>query len=122
MDLYREDILEHYRHPHNFGKLEDANTQAREANASCGDIFELQLRITESTITEARFRGVGCALSIAAGSLLTDTLKGKSLQEASGFGESDMLKLLGVTVSSMRMKCVTLPLRALQKALRGVSD
>lgn len=122
MDLYREEILEHYKHPQNFGELAIVSTKAREANASCGDLIELQLRLRDLTIAEVRFKGVGCALSIAAASMLTVKLKHKRVEEALRLDEGFMLDLLGVDVSSMRMKCVTLPLRALKRALGEIAE
>lgn len=117
MDMYREEILEHYKHPHNFGDLPKPTVSVREANASCGDLIEFQLLIRDRQIVEARFKGVGCALSIASASLLSDQLQGTEIAEALKFDERSMLDLLGVEVSSMRTKCVDLPLRALKRAL-----
>lgn len=117
MDIYREEILEHYKNPHNFGDFDEPSVQAREANASCGDLIELQLVIEDSRVSDARFKGVGCALSVAAASLLTDELKGLGLDEAKALDEDFILGLMGIEVGSMRMKCISLPLRALNKAL-----
>lgn len=117
MDMYREEILEHYKHPHNFGELTKPTVSVREANASCGDLIELQLLIRDRRIVDVRFQGVGCALSIASASLLTDHLKDTGVAEASKFNEQSMLDMFGIEVSSMRRKCVALPLRALKLAL-----
>lgn len=119
MDLYREEILDHYKNPRNFGDLDKPNVKAREANASCGDLIELQFKLRESTIADVAFKGSGCALSIAAASLLTEALKGKTIDEALKFDEQTMLDLLGIEVSGMRMKCVLLPFRALEEALKN---
>jgi len=117
MDPYREEILAHYKHPSNFGDLCDATVVAREANASCGDLVELSLKIVGSKIVDVKFKGVGCALSIASSSLLTEQLKGKTIAEVEKFDERFVVSLVGVEVSSMRMKCILLPLRGLERAL-----
>ena len=120
-DLYREEILEHYKHPHNFGELSKATVTVREANASCGDLIELQLLVRSGTIVKAKFKGVGCALSLATASILTDDIQGKTVGEALRFDEQRVIALLGTEVSPMRRKCVLLPLRALDKALEKIS-
>ncbi len=120
MDFYREEILDHYKNPRNFGELEDATHSVREANASCGDLVELQLRVENGKIKDIAFKGMGCALSMAAASLLTEAIKGKSVSEVQVVDEKMMNDLLGVEVSATRKKCVMLPLRGLQKALSEV--
>lgn len=122
MDLYREEIIEHYKHPLNFGELTDASVAVREANASCGDLVEFQLKLDGSVIEKIRFKGVGCALSIASSSMLTEEIKGKSISEVLALDEKFMRKLLKIEVSSMRLKCVLLPLRALKRALGKVEE
>lgn len=118
MDPYREEILAHYKHPSNYGDLPDATVVTREANASCGDLIELSLKVVDSKIIDVRFKGVGCALSIASASLLTEQLKGKRTSDASRISERFVLDLVGVEVSSMRTKCILLPFRALGNALK----
>lgn len=130
MDIYREEILEHYKNPKNFGEIKDATSKARDANASCGDLIEIWIKLRslddgreaslkddDAVIEGIKFKGVGCAISIAASSLLTQELKGKTLKEARDVNLDDMRDLLGVDVSSARVKCLTLPLRALEKCL-----
>ncbi len=120
MDYYREEILDHYKNPRNFGEIEDATHSAREANASCGDLMELQLKVENGKVVDVAFKGMGCALSIAAASLLTEAIKGKSVSEARAVDKKMMNELLGIEVSATRSKCVFLPLRGLKKALSGV--
>ena len=117
MDFYREEILDHYKNPRNFGELEDATHSVREANASCGDLVELQLKVENEKIVDVAFKGMGCALSMAAASLLTEAIRGKSVLEVRAIDEKMVNELLGVEVSATRKKCVLLPLRGLQKAL-----
>ena len=118
MDPYREEILTHYKHPSNYGDLPDATVTVREANASCGDLIELSLKVVDAKIVGVRFKGVGCALSIASASLLTEQLEGKLISDVARMSERFVLDLVGVEVSSMRTKCILLPFRALGNALK----
>ncbi len=121
--IYRDNIIDHYKNPRNFGDLSDANVVAREANASCGDMLQLALKLQvtsnkQQEITDVKFKSIGCAISTAAGSLLTEAILGKTVEELKQLTDRDIVGLLGIEVSPTRMKCATLPLRALQKALR----
>lgn len=124
--IYRDHIIDHYQNPRNFGppplKLREGELviKVSEANSSCGDMLELFLvvRGKGARVVDVGFQGLGCAISTAAGSLLTEAILGKTINEVKKFSEEDMMALLGIEVSPTRMKCATLPLRALQKALR----
>ncbi len=126
MDIYREEILDHYKNPRNFGDLENATHSAREANASCGDLIELSIQVSNTgrgkVIQDVRFKGIGCALSTASSSLLSEKLKGMSVEAVLKLSIDDVVELLGSEISTTRMKCVALPLRALQRALGVVDD
>jgi len=115
---YQAQILDHYKHPHNRGALEPATHTSREANPLCGDEIVLALRVDGTgRIEDARFDGEGCAISMASASLLTDALKGKTLEEAQALDRPTVLGSLGVPLSAVREQCALLPLRALQAAL-----
>ena len=116
-DLYRDYILEHYRRPHNFGVLEDANVSQEGANPLCGDRITLQMRVHDGVIDAVGFTGRGCAISQASASLLTDEIKGKGVEVAASMKASDVLDLLGIDISPARMKCAMLSLETLQGAL-----
>jgi nitrogen fixation NifU-like protein len=120
MDLYREEILDHFKNPRNFGVVKKAKLRAKETNASCGDVMEMSLRVKGGRINEVRFQGEGCAISIAAGSMLTEMAKGRKIKEMRELTEEEMIKRLGIKVSSGRRKCVTLGLVVCQKALKKV--
>lgn len=116
--LYQENILDHYKHPHNAGRLEGATLRARELNPSCGDVIELFLLLDGcDRVQDVRFDGHGCAVSTASVSMLTDRIKGRPLAEVMALGERDVLALLGIEVGPLRMKCAMLSLRALKSAL-----
>jgi len=116
-DIYRETILDHYRHPRNYGDLPNANAHARDSNVLCGDVVEMQLRIDANRIEEARFRGEGCAISIATASMLTEFSKGKSISEIKGLGNKELVKLLGTDPGPARIECAILGLEVMKAAI-----
>ncbi len=116
-DIYRETILDHYRHPRNYGDLPNANAHARDSNVLCGDVVEMQLRINANRIEEARFRGEGCAISIATASMLTEFSKGKSISEIKGLGNKELIKLLGTDPGPARIECAILGLEVMKAAI-----
>ncbi len=122
-ELYMENILDHYKHPHNAGRLEAAQLHARELNPSCGDVIELFLQTdAHGKIEAVKFDGTGCAVSQASVSMLTDALKGMTVEEAERLSETDILKMLGIDVGPMRLKCAMLSLRTLKSALACHTD
>ena len=117
--IYKETILDHFRHPRNYGDLPDANARAKDSNVLCGDVIEIQLRIKVNRIDEARFRGEGCAISIATASMLTEFAKGKSISEIKKLGKEELIKLLGADPGPGRIECALLGLEVLKAALDG---
>jgi len=118
-DIYRDIILDYYRHPRNAGELENADVRAKDSNPLCGDIIEMQLKINDGKIDDVRFQGKGCAISQASASMLTEVVKGKSLDEVKGMGKSDVLELLGIDPGPTRIKCALLGLKVLKLAVYG---
>jgi nitrogen fixation NifU-like protein len=118
MDLYRENILDHYRHPRNFGSLEEPDKTAESYNATCGDRIRFEININDTFhIEELRFSGSGCAVSIAAASMLSEEIKGKKIRDVMKIKGKHMTGLIGSKLTPSRVKCATLPLEVLQKAL-----
>jgi nitrogen fixation protein NifU and related proteins len=118
-DLYRDEILEHYRNPHNFGILDQPTTAKEGANPLCGDRITLMLGIgDDGYVHEVAFTGRGCAISQASASMLTDEIKGKSLDEISHLGRQDVLDNLGIEISPARLKCAMLSLETLREATK----
>lgn len=115
-DLYREVILEHYKHPHNAGTLEHPDISHEEHNPLCGDRIRIDLQVESGIITDVRFQGRGCAISQASASLLTDELRGKSLDEARAISKEEMLDLIGIPLDKnpVRIKCALLGLKTLK--------
>ncbi len=141
-DLYREVILDHNRRPRNFGELEDADRIVEGVNPLCGDRMTLYVKLNGDTVQDIRFKGTGCAISVASSSLMTERVKGASLQDtlalfkkvhdmltAAEFDESANIEeldklaaLSGVRAYPTRVKCATLAWHALRNALTGTHD
>ena len=121
-DLYRDYILEHYRRPHNFGRLDQPTVTREGANPLCGDRITLELGVKDGVVEAVGFTGRGCAISQASASLLTDEIKGKSLDDVEAFGADDLLDLLGIEISPARLKCAMLSHDTLRGALSQLAD
>ncbi len=120
-DLYRDEILEHYRRPHNFGTLPNPDASYEGSNPLCGDRITLMLEIgDDSTVSDVAFTGRGCAISQASASLLTDEIRGKSLTDVARLGNQDVLDALGIEISPARLKCALLSVDTLRRALAGM--
>ena len=103
--MYRENILDHYREPHNAGRLEAATFSHKELNPSCGDTIELFVKLEGGRVADVRFDGHGCAISQASVSMLTDHLKGMDVESLKKLAKEDIFKLLGVEVGMTRLRC-----------------
>ncbi|MCX8104084.1 MAG: SUF system NifU family Fe-S cluster assembly protein [Candidatus Bipolaricaulota bacterium] len=115
-------IIEHYKNPQNFGHLENPDIVHEEGNPSCGDQIRIELKIENNRIADVRFSGKGCAISQAAASILTEEIKGKTLDEVKEFDKQKMLDLLGVEISAMRMKCALLALKVVKAGVYGIQE
>ena len=117
MDYYREYILDHYRNPRNYGKLDQPDVHAEDSNPLCGDQLAMDLLVEGDCIKEVRFQGRGCAISQAAASMLSEKIEGKTVQEVVALGKDDVLEDLGIDISPARTKCAFLSLRVLHRGL-----
>ena len=118
-DIYKDIILDYYRNPRNFGELENPDVRVKDSNPLCGDIIEMQLKIRDGKIEDVRFKGRGCAISQASASMLTELIKGKTLDDAKALGKSDVLEMLGIDPGPTRIKCALLGLKVLKLAVYG---
>jgi nitrogen fixation protein NifU and related proteins len=118
-DLYREVILDHYKHPRNYGLLEPSDAQAEGQNPLCGDEVTVSIRFGDDgeTIEAIGFEGRGCAISQAATSMLTDLVKGRTAAEVAALPKEEILDELGIPLSPVRLKCAILGLGVVKVAL-----
>lgn len=116
--IYRENILDHNQNPRNKGVLEAASFSYKYRNPACGDNIEIQVRIKNGHVEKMMFDGVGCAISTASTSIMTDFVKGKSVEEVISITQADVLSYLGIPISPGRETCAFLPLFSLQKGIK----
>ena len=117
MNMYQEIILEHYKHPQNRGQIDNPDTEREGYNPLCGDKITVQLKIEDNRIKDIKFTNRGCAISTAAMSLLTEHVKGKTLEEVKEFDKDFVLKTLGIAISPARVECVLLGLKTVKLAV-----
>ncbi|RMD58227.1 SUF system NifU family Fe-S cluster assembly protein [Candidatus Woesearchaeota archaeon] len=114
IEMYQEAILDHYRNPRNFGHLENPDIVSRDVNTSCGDEIEFQLSVKDGVVEDVRFSGEGCAISRAAASMLSELVKGKRVEEVAKINKEDVISLLSIPISPMRLKCALLGFKVLK--------
>jgi len=119
-DLYKQVILEHYQHPHNHGTLADATNSYEDSNPLCGDKIRMEMKIQDGIIADVKFTGKGCAISQASASMLTDEIKGKTLQELQAIDKQTVLDMLGIPLGPSRIKCALLPLKVMKASAYGM--
>jgi nitrogen fixation NifU-like protein len=122
-DMYQEIILQHYRAPKNFGELAHPDLSGEESNPNCGDRITVQLKLdeTKQSIVEVRFHGEGCAISMASASMLTLKLAGQPLEAVRKITRDDVLKLVAIPLSPVRVKCALTGFAAFGRALSGAT-
>lgn len=121
-DLYREVIIEHYKHPAYRGKLDPHDAAFADSNPLCGDHIEITLRIADGKVAEAAFDGHGCAISQASADLLMESIIGKPVEEVKQLNKQDILDLLGIDLGPVRLKCALLSLKVLKAGVYGLGE
>ena len=119
-DLYMENIIDHYENPHNKGRLEHPDVAYEEDNPVCGDHIRVELKVDDGVVSDVRFDGHGCSISQASASMLTEEIKGKTLEEVKRIDKQAVLDLLGIPIGPVRMKCALLSLKVLKAGAYGI--
>lgn len=122
-DLYRELIIDRYKHPHYRGSLDPHDMSYEDDNPLCGDHIRIELRVDEENIvTEAVFEGKGCSISQASADLLIESIIGKNVEEVKQLSKEDVLDLLGIELGPVRLKCALLSLKVLKAGVYGLGE
>ena len=116
--MYKENILDHFKNPHNKGQIENAEIRFTENNPLCGDVISINLKLTHHKVEDIKFVGRGCAISQSAMSMITDEIKGKTLEETKNISREDVVKMLGIEIGPVRIKCAVLGLVAVKNGIK----
>lgn len=117
LEIYKEHIIDLYKHPHNKGTLENPTHECLKNNPLCGDEIKIQLQIKDDKIINVKFDGVGCTISMASTSMLTDKIKEMKMKDVRELTKEDILEMLHIPISPVRLKCALLSLDTLKGAL-----
>lgn len=117
-DIYTEMIIDYSRNPLNFGQIDGCDVTHHDSNPLCGDSLDMDLKFEDGKISDVKFRGKGCAICMACSSVLTELVKGKTMDEARALAKDDVLSELGLEhLQAVRIKCALLSLKILKFAL-----
>ena len=117
-EIYKEIIMDHYKNPRNFGKLEGADFSAEDNNPLCGDHVEMAVKVADGRVSDVKFIGRGCAISMAASSIITELIQGMSMEDLRKFDKEQLLEAMGnPDLGPVRVKCALLPLKTLKLGL-----
>lgn len=115
LEIYAENILEHYKNPKNFGRIKNPDIEAKDVNPVCGDRIEIYVKLDKKgKIKDIKFSGAGCAITQASASMLTERFKGKHIDEIKDMSNEELVKILNISISAGRLKCALLPLKVLK--------
>lgn len=117
LDMYAEELIYNYEHQKNKGTIPDATMKRHEENISCGDKITVYMKVENGKVTDVKYDGIGCVISMGTSSILTDFLKGKRIEEIEAFDRKKLLDLISIDPGPVRMHCATLSLRAIKKAV-----
>ncbi len=120
--LYREAIIDHYKHPRHKGHLPDPDIHYHDTNPFCGDEVTIELKVEDGVVVDAAFDGRGCAISQASASMMMEEIIGMPVEELRQWTKEDILDMLGIEIGPVRLKCALLPLKALKAGLWGLEE
>lgn len=121
-DLYRDNILDHAKHPRCQGTIENPDVTYEDANPLCGDKLRMDFRITDGRLVQVRFSGAGCSISQASASMLCEAIEGKTLDEIKQLTREDVLEMLGLELGPVRLKCALLALKTVKAGVYGLTQ
>jgi len=119
--MYSEKVMDHFRNPRNSGVIEDADAVGETENEICGDKIKIFIKVEEDKVKEIKFKTFGCGAAIAASSMMTEMVKGKSLEEALKIKNEDIAEALG-GLPSQKMHCSNIPADALHQAVQKMKN
>ncbi|MBI3582698.1 MAG: SUF system NifU family Fe-S cluster assembly protein [Nitrospinae bacterium] len=119
-ELYKENILDHYKNPRNYGEIENPDISYFDTNPLCGDELQLQIKVKDGKADDVKFKGKGCSISQASASMLTEMIQGKDMEEIKKIGKKEILDAVGLQLGPSRIKCALLSLKVLKAGAYGL--
>ena len=119
-ELYKENILDHYKNPRNYGEIENPDISYFDTNPLCGDELQLQIKVKDGKAEDVKFKGKGCSISQASASMLTEMILGQDMEEVKKIGKKEILDAVGLQLGPSRIKCALLSLKVLKAGAYGL--
>ncbi|MFC1482855.1 Fe-S cluster assembly scaffold protein NifU [Candidatus Margulisiibacteriota bacterium] len=119
--MYSEQVIEHFHHPHNQGKIENADGIGKVGNPKCGDVMYMYIKVKDNVIEDIKFETFGCAAAIATSSVMTDLVKGKTIDEALKVTKNDVIQALG-ELPSIKIHCSLLAEDGIKAAIKNYQE
>jgi len=121
-EIYRENILEHYKHPRHHGTLDNPDITYEDANPLCGDHLRMDLKVKDGKVDQVAFSGHGCSISQASASMLCERIDGQPIEAIKQLTREDVLEMLGIELGPVRLKCALLALKTLKAGVWGITQ
>ena len=121
-EIYRENILDHYKHPRHHGTLANPDITYEDANPLCGDHLRMDLKVKDGKVDQVAFSGHGCSISQASASMLCERIEGQPIEAIKQLSRDDVLEMLGIELGPVRLKCALLALKTLKAGVWGITQ